>query len=600
MNVPCHCPTVQNLHRIGDNDPQIRGLALRSTDWDQHAESTDWTARVGHVIGQSIHLRRLEIWIDHPFELLTEFFKHLAWNQSIWHLVLNVSDLSSGELELLLNLIPFLKHNPSLLCIEMGACSENMSTIFLPFLASALSQSLPKHLKRIDLFDNEISDEDAFTFIKAVNDMPVLCSSLLELCLARNSIGRRGCTALCELLKNAATKLQCIDLMKNHIDDECIDILISPLTEKNTVEELNLSMQGKVSVNGWIAFSSILSNPHCSLETIDLGENRINNIASTSLGEALVGNSTLKTIRLSNSIHTGWQGFSSCLRSPRTAIQEIDLQWCQVIDDDGAAALFAALAVNSTVETLVMTSNNTITASGWITCLRLLVNSNSPLALAEMYLGHNNIDDEGSSLMVDLLSKISTVTSLHLDQETPSITANGWRALVDVLQPNSLSKLERLSIGGDPLEVRINKEVIIAIAEALVYNESLDDLSLNRIPISEGGWDALSLVLCNVSSILSTFNSNHTLENIKAYGEVPIVVQTLLRLNDNVNKASVARTKILMHHFSDKDPTCVHNIFGPMALTLVPTAISWVGRDRKTFDFSVMYHFVHSVPWLSK
>lgn len=514
--------------------------------------------------------------------------------------MLRLSDLS-GEVELLLNLIPFLKHNPNLLCIEMGACSDNMSTIFLPFLASTLSQSLPKHLKRIDLFNNKISDEDAFTFIKAVNEIPALCSSLLELCLARNSIGRRGCTALRELLKNAATKLQCIDLMKNHIDDECIDILVSPLAEKNTVEELNLSMQGKVSVNGWIAFSSILSNPHCSLETIDLGENRINNIASTSLGEALVGNSALKTIRLSNSIQpTGWQGFSTCLPSPRTAIQEINLQWCKVIDDDGAAALFAALAVNSTVETLVMTTNDTITASGWITCLRLLVNSKSTLALAEMYLGHNNIDDEGSSLVVDLLSRISTVTSLHLDQDTPSITAYGWRAFVDVLQPNSLSKLERLSIGGDPLEVRINKEVIIAIAEALVYNESLEDLSLNRIPISEGGWDALSLVLCNVSSILSTFNSNHTLENIKAYGEVPIVVQKLLRLNDNVNKASVARTKILMHHFSDKDPTCVHNIFGPMALTLVPTAISWVGRDRKTFDFSVMHHFVHSVPWLFK
>lgn len=73
----------------------------------------------------------------------------------------------------------------------------------------------------------------------------------------------------------------------------------------------------------------------------------------------------------------------------------------------------------------------------------------------------------------------------------------------------------------------------------------------------------LSRVLCNSSSVDSTFTSNHNLNDVESINSFDAFdvedflddqpqedVHRYLAMNKNENKAEVARQKILEHHFS--------------------------------------------------
>lgn len=65
-------------------------------------------------------------------------------------------------------------------------------------------------------------------------------------------------------------------------------------------------------------------------------------------------------------------------------------------------------------------------------------------------------------------------------------------------------------------------------------------------------------------------------------------------MNENENKVSVARQKILMHHFigSVED---IH-VFDQMSEKVMPHAINWIGRD--SIGYSLMLNFVRGNPTL--
>lgn len=60
------------------------------------------------------------------------------------------------------------------------------------------------------------------------------------------------------------------------------------------------------------------------------------------------------------------------------------------------------------------------------------------------------------------------------------------------------------------------------------------------------------------------------------------------------HNSNVAREKILMQHFADVNKSV--DIFGPMEVRVIPTALSWIGRDR--LGYALMFHYLHSMPWL--
>ena len=109
-------------------------------------------------------------------------------------------------------------------------------------------------------------------------------------------------------------------------------------------------------------------------------------------------------------------------------------------------------------------------------------------------------------------------------------------------------------------ENNINDDTLIDFTRALEHNKTLKSLFLYQNPdddwprITERGWEALSNLLCNKSSIMSTYNSNHTLQDPGDYAyPLDAISKDLvesLELNENKDKVEVARQKILRTHFS--------------------------------------------------
>ena len=92
------------------------------------------------------------------------------------------------------------------------------------------------------------------------------------------------------------------------------------------------------------------------------------------------------------------------------------------------------------------------------------------------------------------------------------------------------------------------------------------------------GWDAITLALCDGSSIDATFNSNHVLE--KVWGEwerrqqnrLPKDLFDLLQLNaSDMSKFDVARKKILLTHFH-KQTKSMKVFEDEMVLPVIPHA----------------------------
>lgn len=98
-------------------------------------------------------------------------------------------------------------------------------------------------------------------------------------------------------------------------------------------------------------------------------------------------------------------------------------------------------------------------------------------------------------------------------------------------------------------------------------------------------------VLCNKSSINSIYTSNHTLHYIRLgtfTGWEIDGVCDYLDLNEDENKAGVAREKIMLYHFQ-RGKSNIEEL-AEMDPALMPHAISWVARDDS--GIQLMYNLL--------
>jgi hypothetical protein len=151
---------------------------------------------------------------------------------------------------------------------------------------------------------------------------------------------------------------------------------------------------------------------------------------------------------------------------------------------------------------------------------------------------------------------------------------------------NPTSALELLSSGSNS----INDEVLYSFADALINNKKLKGLDPNSVvyysKVTSNGYEAMTYMLCNTSSILNTFNSNHTLEKICGeYKErsLPNDLSSLLRLNRESSVSQAARLKIIKSHFSGYEINM--QPFMEMNLNVRPHAIaSWMAKDMQLYE----------------
>ena len=655
-----------------DNDRAITGLDVWFVDNDEryHRHEDNWYKELGGAIGSSQQLRMLRIRdtaVENVFHTRS-FLKQVATNRSIEHFSLR-GVLCFSEFEVFRVFAPFVAYNQNLRSIEF--VSHRWDLTGINDFISVLAQSKTIRLENISLVSTAMGDHTTACLFYALSSISGFCR-LRNLNLDGNKIGRAGCKALGGFLANENTNLLCLNLSNNNIDDQCMDDLTSGLKKNNTIKVLDLNYLGQVTPDGWRAFAAYLTI--CSLDRLGLRGNRLGGGGAMSFGIALDINNAMKLKCLSLSgvksvTTTGWRVLSTGLCS--MAIEELHL--CQAnIDDEGAVTMVSAVAKTKQLKSLHM-GNKSMTSAGWIQCFRLL--SDSDIRLEELHLrgnnmddmtaaifvellvaknatlkyldlsssesissacwircfqlllgsksnnlktlvlDHNEIDDDGARVLVDLLSENYSVSTLSLRGHANSMSSDGWLGFHRLLLPSSTSSmLKELNLGAERDSRLLDAEYVALFAQAL-KGTSLKVLSLfdcrnddddyefedvysPTIPIC--AWDALEKALCDTSSIANVCSSNHSLYKIwefhwENYEEViPSEIQTLMRMNRNKNKAEVVRRKLMKHYFSKASN--VERTFANFATTMMPDAIGWVGSDR--LGFSTMYRLLGSMPWL--
>lgn len=121
---------------------------------------------------------------------------------------------------------------------------------------------------------------------------------------------------------------------------------------------------------------------------------------------------------------------------------------------------------------------------------------------------------------------------------------------------------------------------MISFAEVLSTNSRLEELRVDSYctHITSNGCAAFTKVLCNDSSIMDTYQSNHTLERLgyKSHN-LPEGLASLLELNKENSESHVRCIKILKTHFSGSDNNLMP--LTAMKLNIVPHAIAWMAND---------------------
>lgn len=207
------------------------------------------------------------------------------------------------------------------------------------------------------------------------------------------------------------------------------------------------------------------------LEKLDIRMCNIDDQGALAIIPALIHLTNFEALNMSSNRLITAAGWTSCFRLllySEFSLKELILN-SNNVDDEGAELLINSLA-HTPLKTWEMEGNEAVTAAGWIACFRILLDSES--SWENFSLGGNSIDDEGVARLVSLLASTSTVRSLKLSSNA-SITTHGWRSFADVLRPTSSSKLRELCIGTYE-QAAINDDAIVFIASAIQNNNSLE------------------------------------------------------------------------------------------------------------------------------
>lgn len=284
------------------------------------------------------------------------------------------------------------------------------------------------------------------------------------------------------------------------------------MVKNKVLNYLDLCGNCQITLAGWDCFASFLRGPTCALQELNVSAcGEVNGIAG-----ALANNTSVKLLNISD---------------------------CRMTDA-GAIEIADALAVNSSLKSLIMDRNDSVTAAGWVEFFNRL--SDSACSLEELDLSSNAMNDEGAAALLDLLAGMITLNCLKFT-DCNLITTDGWRVIAGLLQTNS--NVMSLELGREFIE----DTEVIPFAVALKTNKCLRYLSLTGgEKITNRAWDAFTNILCDNSSVQCTYHSNHSLHTLQiVYNQwtrmqVPAHIARVLKLNaTNEDKSAVARQKII-------------------------------------------------------
>jgi len=301
------------LQRLRDNDESFDKLWICSKDQvidelDYYPYTSTELAWLGCFLGSSTTMKELYISSDLTHfdnSIRDVFLRGLANNKSIYQLNFECFAFAGQEM---LRMVDQLMKNNNLTEINVTDCRVVAEGIRQFSLALG---DCNKSLKSISFQSNTIEDGHLVPIITALSMHP----QLTELCLSNMNMGRNECTALATLFRCTTSELQKLNLDRNSINDEGVELLVQALLKNNHLQYLNLLCNEDITITGWKAVATLLEMPCCNLKSLDVDYNNIGNEGALVFANALANNSTLETLEIRrNSITVeGWAHFSKLL-----------------------------------------------------------------------------------------------------------------------------------------------------------------------------------------------------------------------------------------------------------------------------------------------
>ncbi|XP_062394426.1 NACHT, LRR and PYD domains-containing protein 12-like isoform X1 [Sardina pilchardus] len=213
-------------------------------------------------------------------------------------------------------------------------------------------------LRRLQSLQNCSIGEEGFTALaSALRSNP---SHMRVLWLMGSKATDSGVKYLSSLLEDPNCKLEELDLRNCSIGEEGFTALASALRSNPSHMRVLKLLGSKATDSGVKHLSSLLEDPNCKLETLDLQNSSIGEEGFTALASALRSNPSHITRLLlmgSKATDSGVKHLSSLLEDPNCKLEELSLYNCS-ITDEGFRMLASALRSNpSTVRELWLGGN---------------------------------------------------------------------------------------------------------------------------------------------------------------------------------------------------------------------------------------------------
>ncbi|KAL7455389.1 hypothetical protein ACHAWC_009216 [Mediolabrus comicus] len=581
------------LQKLRDNDPKFTSLGITFGDPGDEDDfligREDDLGWLGYFIGRSTTLQYLFIY-DTPAYMhmpqaievnrIGTFIEGFNRNQSIkeMHIGSGLGSAMFGQTD------NFFKNNNGLRELSFGIMST-ISAESARSIAHMLSQCTS--LRKISFEDSEASDVVLAEIIKAIGTHP----QLEELDLGGNNLGREGCAALGNALKVCRNpQLQNLYLCNNFIGDVGLATMVTGLRNCHNLTKLSLTGNELITVEGCRSLSTLFQSDQCGLNLTHLYLDNMNigDDGARAISAGLANLHLLEELHLSqNSIGNEGAGALAAGVMDLQSLKALHLSH-NTIGGQEIHSMIQEPTKISTLETLDL-MDNMFSVSGLIFLGNNLLQGTR--TLRELYLCNCAIDDDGLQALAGGISNCCNLTGLHLSRNR-SITATGLRSLSSFLHSDECCVqylgLDAINFGDDGA---------VALADGLKGNSTLKTLCFRPAlaGLTSAGWSAFSRLLCNTSSVNSTYLSNHSVEMIGSYGDQDNDVKQLLDLNKHyTNNDHVATRKILLSHPDfDVEPCFEWN------LNLLPLVVSWFERvsalmdDKSWFELAMTPEFSH-------
>ena len=152
------------------------------------------------------------------------------------------------------------------------------------------------------------------------------------------------------------TSLESLDFGENNIDDDSCLVLAYGIRNNKSIKRLDLSGSNNIGDEGVKAISDALMNKN-NLDFLDFDNNHINAEGAKAIASVLSMNKTLKTLDLKNN-KVGDEGVKALSDALSTihCLEKLFLSG-NGISDEGAISIAAALRINNTLKILSLSSN---------------------------------------------------------------------------------------------------------------------------------------------------------------------------------------------------------------------------------------------------